>query len=73
MSDHAKSIRQDLRQSVPGHASRTIIHKIAWRFGFLFKKYGWKLVVVVVAYYLVRDTTVYVLIPYLVAKNVISR
>lgn len=29
----------------------------------LFRKYGWKLPVAVVAYYLVRDLTLYVLIP----------
>lgn len=36
----------------------------------VFKKYGWKLVVVVVAYYLVRDITLYILIPMFIFKSV---
>lgn len=35
----------------------------------LFRKYGWKLVAVVVAYYIVRDVTLYILIPTFVFKS----
>ncbi|MBX2986580.1 MAG: hypothetical protein KF802_01665 [Bdellovibrionaceae bacterium] len=34
-----------------------------------FRRYGWKLVAAVFCYYLVRDLTLYVLLPYLVARQ----
>lgn len=34
-----------------------------------FRKYGWKLFAVVFAYYLVRDVSLYVLIPYFLLNN----
>lgn len=36
------------------------------------QKYGWKVFAVFFVYYLVRDLTLYVLIPYLIAKGVFS-
>lgn len=33
------------------------------------RRYGWKIFVAFFAYYLIRDLTIYVLIPYLVAKH----
>ena len=38
----------------------------------LFKKYGWKLGVAIFMYYLIRDVTLYIIIPYLVYKNLMS-
>lgn len=35
----------------------------------LFRKYGWKFVAVVFTYYLVRDVTLYILIPMFIFKN----
>jgi hypothetical protein len=35
----------------------------------LVKKYGWKLVLAVFMYYLIRDSILYILIPYLIAKG----
>ncbi len=35
----------------------------------LVKKYGWKVVVAVFLYYLIRDSILYILIPYLIAKG----
>ncbi len=37
----------------------------------LLKKRGWKVFAVVIGYYTIRDTLVYIVIPYLVAKNII--
>lgn len=34
-----------------------------------FKRYGWRLVSAVVVYYLIRDLTLYVLIPYLMISS----
>ena len=39
--------------------------------GFI-KIYGWKVVVVVFLYYLVRDSILYILIPYLFAKDLLN-
>ena len=38
----------------------------------MFKKYGWNLGVAIFMYYLIRDVTLYIIIPYLVYKNLIS-
>ena len=35
----------------------------------LVKEYGWKLVLAVFMYYLIRDSILYILIPYLIAKG----
>jgi len=45
--------------------------QLGWRG--LLKKRGWKLVVLVVAYYLVRDTVLYILIPLAIAAGVLTR
>jgi hypothetical protein len=37
----------------------------------LLKKRGWKIFAIVIGYYVVRDTVVYILIPYLITKNII--
>ncbi len=38
----------------------------------MFKKYGWKLGIAIFMYYLIRDVTLYIIIPYLVYKNLMS-
>ena len=38
----------------------------------MFKKYGWKVGVAIFMYYLIRDVTLYIIIPYLVYKNLMS-
>jgi len=35
----------------------------------LFRVYGWKMVVAFFVYYLVRDVTLYILLPWLVARH----
>jgi len=35
----------------------------------MFKKYGWKLGVAIFMYYLIRDVTLYILIPYLIYRG----
>ena len=37
-----------------------------------FKKYGWKLGVAIFMYYLIRDVTLYILIPYLIYRGFIG-
>ena len=36
----------------------------------LFKKKGWYVIVAVVTYYLIRDSILYILIPYLIYKGI---
>lgn len=36
------------------------------------KRYGWKIFALFFAYYLIRDSILYLLIPYLVAKHFIN-
>ena len=38
----------------------------------MFKKYGWKVGVAIFMYYLIRDVTLYIIIPYLVMKGFFS-
>ena len=36
----------------------------------LFKKKGWYVIVTIVTYYLIRDSILYILIPYLIYKGI---
>ena len=38
----------------------------------LFKRRGWKFLLIIVSYYAVRDSIIYIVIPYLIAKGVIG-
>jgi len=38
----------------------------------MFKKYGWKLGVAIFLYYLIRDVTLYIILPYLIYKGFFS-
>lgn len=40
-------------------------------FKVLLKKRGWKVFAVIIAYYTVRDTILYILVPYLIAKGLL--
>ena len=36
-----------------------------------FRKRGWKVIAVVFTYYLIRDTFLYILLPYLIAREIL--
>ena len=38
----------------------------------MFKKYGWKVGLAIIMYYLIRDVPLYIIIPYLVMRGFIS-
>jgi|TARA_B100001094_G_scaffold243641_1_gene239749 hypothetical protein len=38
----------------------------------MFKQYGWKVGVAIFMYYLIRDVTLYIILPYLVMKGFFS-
>jgi hypothetical protein len=46
--------------------------RIAHRFRYLTARYGWRLLVGVCLFYLVRDLVLYVLLPYLVATQLLA-
>ena len=48
-----------------------MISKIKNRIFGLYKKYGWKAVAGIFLYYLVRDVSLYIVLPYLIAKKII--
>lgn len=39
----------------------------------LFRAYGWRLVAGVFVYYLVRDSVIYIVLPWLIARNVVLK
>ena len=47
-----------------------IIKEKGWK-GFI-KEHGWKVFAAIVAFYLIRDTILYIIIPYLVINNMIT-
>jgi len=47
------------------------LQRLVCRSRYLASIYGWRLVVGVVAYYLVRDGVLYILLPYLAATRLI--
>ena len=38
----------------------------------MFKKYGWKVGLAIFMYYLIRDVTLYIILPYLIMKGFFS-
>jgi hypothetical protein len=38
----------------------------------LFRRYGWKLIAVFFVYYLIRDSILYIILPYLVVRGIIG-
>ncbi|MCI0452691.1 MAG: hypothetical protein L0Z51_09940 [Candidatus Latescibacteria bacterium] len=57
--------RRDLESPLPDHERLTRRQRWRLRTRMLVGKYGWKLVLGVFVYYLIRDLTLYVLLPYL--------
>jgi hypothetical protein len=65
-----KQIKHDLRVPIEGTEGMSRRQKFGARFRFLFKKHGWKLVWSFIIFYLIRDTILYIIIPYLIAKGI---
>ena len=38
----------------------------------MFKKYGWKVGIAIFMYYLIRDVTLYIILPYLIMRGFFS-
>ena len=52
--------------------SNTRKHGLWYALKDLFRQYGWKVGVVLFLYYLIRDVTLYIIIPYLIFKGLIG-
>jgi len=69
--DRLRKFREDLRRPLPGTEGMSRRQRLVCRSRYLASIYGWRLVVGVVAYYLVRDVVLYILLPYLAATRLI--
>jgi hypothetical protein len=64
-----RSFRQDLRRPLEGTEGLSRRQRWRVRFQFLLKKYGWRLLVAVFLYYLIRDTLLYIVLPIFAADK----
>jgi hypothetical protein len=69
---YGSRIRNDVRQPVPEQVMGSVFSRWRWRFGFLFRKYGWKLVVAVFLFYLIQDSFLYIILPLLIGKGIVG-
>ena len=65
-----KQIKHDLHVPLEGTDKLSRWQRLGARFRFLFKRHGWKLVWGFIVYYLIRDTILYIIIPYFIARKV---
>ncbi|MBI5265613.1 MAG: hypothetical protein HY851_00110 [candidate division Zixibacteria bacterium] len=65
-------IRHDWRAPLPGADRMTRRQRFTARFRFLLKNHGWKLVWGFIIFYLIRDVILYIIIPYLIARQVFA-
>jgi len=49
-----------------------MFQKIKNKYKELFKKYGWKFAVGIFLYYLIRDVSLYILLPWYLARNLLN-
>lgn len=68
----AQHIIRDARQPIPAASAASLFSRLRWRITLLFKKYGWKLLLGVFVYYLIRDTILYIIIPLLIIRHIIG-
>jgi hypothetical protein len=72
MKGIVRQFKQDLRMPIPGAERMSFRQRFQARAVYLFKRYGWKLLLGLFLYYLIRDTILYIIIPYLVARQVLG-
>ncbi len=64
--------KRDIREPLPSTEHLSRFGRIKARIRHLFKRYGWKMFWAIFIFYLIRDVVLYILIPYLVAKQLIG-
>jgi hypothetical protein len=67
-----RRFKADLRGPIPGTEGLSRGARFKERCKHLVKRYGWKLVLAIVIYYLIRDSILYIIIPYLLAKKLLG-
>ena len=69
MRDGLRAFRHDLRRPLEG--TEGLPRRTRWkrRFQFLLRKYGWKVLVALFFYYLIRDLLLYVVLPIFAADK----
>ncbi len=56
--------------SARGGFLERLFRRITQKMAYYFKRYGWKVGVLIFVYYLVRDTFLYIVLPILIAKKI---
>ena len=64
--------KRDIREPLPNTENLSRFGRIKARTRHLFKRYGWKMFWGIVIFYLIRDSILYIILPYLLAKQVIG-
>ena len=72
MRDGLAQVRTDLRKPLPGSENLSRRRRFVQRTRFLTARYGWRLVVTVFVYYLIRDVILYLLLPYLAVSQIFA-
>jgi hypothetical protein len=61
-------LRADFKAPIPDGETLSRFGRLRFRTRRMVKKYGWKLVVGVFVFYLIRDLALYVVLPYMAIK-----
>jgi hypothetical protein len=65
-------IRRDLSAPIPGDEHVALRKRIHSRGRLLLTKYGWRVIAIILVYYVVRDVLLYIIVPYLVAERMLK-
>jgi hypothetical protein len=70
--DALTRFKKDIREPLPNAESLSRYGKVRARLRHLLKRYGWKMFWTIFAFYLIRDAILYLILPYLVARQIIG-
>lgn len=70
-----KAAGRDFWAALFGHLPETdgkpFWRRAGIRLKVIYRRYGWKILMAVIIYYLIRDTILYIILPYLVVKQIL--
>lgn len=72
MVENSEIQSHDDRDDGAAREKQSHFAKVTGKLKRAFKKYGWKLGLLIVIGYLIRDTVLYIILPYLIARNLIT-
>jgi hypothetical protein len=67
-----QTFQDDLRRPLPGTDGLSRRERFARRLRYLTGRYGWRLLVCALLYYVIRDLVLFVLLPYLAATKLLA-